>query len=317
MIPAVRVLRPCPVRSSFPAGLTSLVAALCPGPGWGGPRPDMAVAAEHAAGNAGVRAGSLQAPHRFGADADHVVAVADRVSGGLDPGHPRVPGPVPLMLLPAQQMPDPVPGQLHDRRRPRLAAIQLPTLSSHTPKIRNDVLYNKRPRADPAIRRSAQRGINTRPHHARPTSRPALRCRRMKTQATWLAVAPGTWSRPSRADLTRHSSRRKTRPWHPTPSGEGITALSGPAGARLTRRMITVLGRGTISWPGNPAAPVGRADSRPRSALVRHGGVHVLRGDGARLPPARSGGSCAAGLPAWRLVHRYAPRRRRMRVAAR
>ena len=302
MIPAVRVLRPCPVRSSFPAGLAGLVAALCPGPGRGGPRPDMAVAAEHAAGNAGVRAGSLQAPHRFGADADHVVAVADRVSGGLDPGHPRMPGPVPLMLLPAQQMPDPVSGQLHDRRRPRLAAIQLPTLSSHTPKIRNDVLHNKRPRADPAIRRccSAQRGI-----HARPTSRPAVRCRR---------AGPG---RASRAGLTRHSSRRKTRPWHPPPFGDGIMALSGPAGARLTRRMITVLGRSTISWPGT---------RRPRWEAQIHGravspgatwGVHVLRGDEARLPPARSAGSCTAELQAWRLVHRYAPRRRRMRVAAR
>lgn len=258
MIPAVRVLRPCPVRSSFPDWLAGLVA-LCPGPGRGGPRPDMAVTAEHAAGNAGVRAGSLQAPHRFGADADHMVTVADRVSGGLDPGHPRMPGPVPLMLLPAQQMPDPVPGQLHDRRRPRLAAIQLPTLSSHTPKIRNDVLHNKRPRAGPAIRRccSAQRGI-----HARPASRPAARCRRMKTQATWLAAAPGTWSRPSRAGLTQHSSRRKTRPRHPTPSGDGITALSGPAGARLTRRMITVLGRGTISWPGT---------RRPRGVAQIHG----------------------------------------------
>ena len=314
MIPAVRVLRPCPVRSSFPDGLAGLVAALCPGPGRGGPRPDMAVAAEHAAGNAGVRAGSLQAPHRIGADADHMVAVADRVSGGLDPGHPRVPGPVPLMLLPAQQMPDPVSGQLHDRRRPRLAAVQLPTLSSHTPKIRNDVLHNKRPRADPAIRRccSAQRGI-----HARPTSRPAVRCRRMKTQATWLAVAPGTWSRPSRAGLTRHSSRRKTRPWHPTPVRRWDHGPERPGRRPAHPAHDHRAGTQHHFLAGNPAAPMGSADSRPRSAPVRHGGVHVLRGDRARRPPARSAGSCTAELQAWRLVHRYAPRRRRMRVAAR
>ena len=81
-----------------------------------GPRPDPAVAAQHAAWHPRVRGGVLQAPHYIGADADHVVAVPDGIPGGLDPGHPGVPGSVPLMLLPAQQVRDAVPGELHDRR---------------------------------------------------------------------------------------------------------------------------------------------------------------------------------------------------------
>ena len=244
-----------------------------------------------------------------------MVAVADRVSGGLDPGHPRMPGPVPLMLLPAQQMPDPVSGQLHDRRRPRLAAIQLPTLSSHTPKIRNDVLHNKHPRADPAIRRccSAQRGT-----HARPASRPAVRCRRVKTQATWLAAAPGTWSRPSRAGLTQHSSRRKTRPWHATPVRRWDHGPERPGRRPAHSAHDHRAGMQHRFLAGEPGGPDGKHEfTAARSALVRHGGVHVLRGDRARRPQARSAGSCTAELQAWRLVHRCAPRRRRMRVAAR
>ena len=81
-----------------------------------GPRPDPAVAAQHAAGHPHVRGRVLQAPHRIGAYADHVVAVPDGIPGGLDPGHPGMPGSVPLMLLPAQQMRDSVADQLHDRR---------------------------------------------------------------------------------------------------------------------------------------------------------------------------------------------------------
>ena len=81
-----------------------------------GPRPDPAVAAQHAARHPRIGGGALQAPHRIGADADHVVAVPDGIPGGLDPGHPGVPGSVPLVTLPAQQVRDAIPGKLHDRR---------------------------------------------------------------------------------------------------------------------------------------------------------------------------------------------------------
>lgn len=50
-----------------------------------GPRPDPAVAAQHAARYLRVCGRVLQAPHRIGADADHVVAVPDGIPGGLDP----------------------------------------------------------------------------------------------------------------------------------------------------------------------------------------------------------------------------------------
>jgi hypothetical protein len=110
-----------------PEGALSPKRVIVPGllPGiagaWGdgcgrGPRPDPAVAAQHAAWHPRVLGRVLQAPHRIGTDADHVVAVPDGIPGGLDPGHPGMPGSVPLMLLPAQQMRDAVPGQLHDRR---------------------------------------------------------------------------------------------------------------------------------------------------------------------------------------------------------
>ena len=81
-----------------------------------GPRPDPAVAAQPAARHPRVRGRVLQAPHRIGPDADHVVVMPDRIPGGLDPGHPGMPGSVPLVTLPAQQVRDAVPGQLHDRR---------------------------------------------------------------------------------------------------------------------------------------------------------------------------------------------------------
>lgn len=169
MTPAVRVLTLRPVKSSLP-GWIARPAASRLGADRAGSRPDMAVAAEHATRNASVPARIFQAPHRIGADADHVVAVADRVSGGLDPGHPRMPGPVPLMLLPAQQMPDPVPGQLHDGR-PGLAAIQPVTLSSHAPAIRNGVLDIRRTRA--------------------------VRCRRIRCRRRCLRSrhVPGIWGR--------------------------------------------------------------------------------------------------------------------------
>ena len=108
-----------------------------------GPRPDPAIAAQHAARHPRVLGRVLQAPHRIGTYADHVVAVPDGIPGGLDPGHPSMPGSVPLMLLPAQQMRDPIAGQLHDRRRPRPAAGQLIVLRSHRPRIRNQVLLFK------------------------------------------------------------------------------------------------------------------------------------------------------------------------------
>ena len=51
-----------------------------------------------------------------------------------------MPGPVPLVLLPAQQVRDTVPGQLHNRRRPQTAAEQGIIRRSHWPRIRNQVL---------------------------------------------------------------------------------------------------------------------------------------------------------------------------------
>ena len=99
----------------MPGLLPGIVSASRDGAGRG-PRPDPAVAAQHAAWHSRVGGGVLQAPHCIGADADHVVAVPDRISGGLDPGHPGVPGSVPLVTLPAQQVRDAVPGKLHDRR---------------------------------------------------------------------------------------------------------------------------------------------------------------------------------------------------------
>ncbi len=98
-----------------PGARPGIVSAWCAGCGRG-PRTDLPVAAEHPARHPRVRARVLQGPHRTGADADHVVAVPDRIPGGLDPGHPGVPGSVPLVLLPAQQVRGAVPGQLHDRR---------------------------------------------------------------------------------------------------------------------------------------------------------------------------------------------------------
>jgi hypothetical protein len=83
--------------------------------GWG-PRPDAAVAAECAARHVLVCVRALQAPYCVGAYAHDAVAVAYRVAGGLDPGNPRVPGPVYLMPLPAQQVADPAAGHLHDGR---------------------------------------------------------------------------------------------------------------------------------------------------------------------------------------------------------
>ena len=94
------------------------------GPGQGA---DLPVPTEHPARYLGVGVRVFQGLHRLGAHADHVVTVpvADRIASGLYPGHPGIPGAVPLMLLPAQEMPDLVPCQLHDRRRPRLVAKPL------------------------------------------------------------------------------------------------------------------------------------------------------------------------------------------------
>ncbi len=215
-----------------------------------------------------------------------MVAVADRVSGGLDPGHPRMPGPVPLMLLPAQQMPDPVPGQLHDRRRPRLAAIQPVTLSSHTPTIRNGVLHIKRTQADPGTRRrcSARGGIRT-----LGTSGPAARCRRIKIQATWLAAAPGTWPRPGRAGLTQRSSRRRPRPRHSAAARGRDHGRERPGRRPAHPAHDHDAGTQHHFLAANPVPLTGSADSRPRPAPVRCERVPVMRGDRARLPQPRSG----------------------------
>src|SRR6266567_1321020 len=98
------------VVSSPPGGLATWHRALR----GRGPRPDTTVAAEHAARHALVRLGILQSPYCVGAHAHDMVAVAHRVAGGLNPGHPRMPGPVSFVLLPAQQVADPAPGHLHD-----------------------------------------------------------------------------------------------------------------------------------------------------------------------------------------------------------
>ena len=51
-----------------------------------------------------------------------------------------MPGSVSLVLFPAQQVRDTVPGELHDRRRPRPTAEQLIVEHSHRLRIRNHVL---------------------------------------------------------------------------------------------------------------------------------------------------------------------------------
>jgi hypothetical protein len=121
------------------------VAPSRPGSGRRGPRPDLAVVAEDAPRNTFIGARMLQLPHRTRAHADDMVPVADRIPGGLHPRHPRMLGPVPLVPLPAQQMPDPAPGQLHDRRRPRLTPMQPAASTSHTSTIRNSVLQINHP----------------------------------------------------------------------------------------------------------------------------------------------------------------------------
>ena len=100
----------------------------------------MAVAAERAARHVSVCLRVLQAPYAVGAHADHVVAVACRVAGGLDPGNPCIPGPVSFVPLPAQQVADRAAGHLHDGRRPGRAGIQSTVLRSHKIMIRNNVL---------------------------------------------------------------------------------------------------------------------------------------------------------------------------------
>ncbi len=74
----------------------------------------MAVATERAAWHVLVSIGALQAPDTVSAHAYHVVPMAYRVAGGLDPGNPCIPGPVSLVLLPAEQVGDCAPGHLHD-----------------------------------------------------------------------------------------------------------------------------------------------------------------------------------------------------------
>ena len=62
-----------------------------------GPRPDTAVAAKRAARHALVCFRALRAPYAVGVHADHMVAVAYRVAGGLDPnggvGYQNYPNP--------------------------------------------------------------------------------------------------------------------------------------------------------------------------------------------------------------------------------
>ena len=115
-----------------PGLVPGIVSAWCTG--WGlGPRADLPVAAEHPARHPRVRARVLQGPHRTGADADHVVAVPDRIPGGLDPGHPGVPGSVPLVLLQHSRYAAPSPassttggdhGRSPDSSSPRAATGQ-------------------------------------------------------------------------------------------------------------------------------------------------------------------------------------------------
>ena len=60
-----------------------------------------------------------------------------------------MPGSVSLVLFPAQQVRDTVPGELHDRWRPRPTAEQLIVEHSHRLRIRNHVLPIKGPDRGP------------------------------------------------------------------------------------------------------------------------------------------------------------------------
>jgi hypothetical protein len=71
-------------RVVVPGLVSGTVSISCAGCGWG-PRTDLPVAAKHPARHPGVSIRILQAPHHIGADADHVVAVPDRIPSGLDP----------------------------------------------------------------------------------------------------------------------------------------------------------------------------------------------------------------------------------------
>jgi hypothetical protein len=60
----------------------------------------MAIAAEGAARHSLVRLGALKWLHRAGSHAHNVVTVMKRVAGELDPGDPRMPGPVSFVPFP-------------------------------------------------------------------------------------------------------------------------------------------------------------------------------------------------------------------------
>ena len=94
--------------------------------GRGRPEPDTAVIPPDPPRNLLVGVRRLQRAHRPGKDGDNLVPVPDRCTRGLHPRHPRVPGTIPLVLLPAQQVrDDPVP-DLDQRRRPRHLAEHRP-----------------------------------------------------------------------------------------------------------------------------------------------------------------------------------------------
>ena len=86
-----------------------------------------AVAADRAARYVSVCLRVLQAPYALGAHADHVVAVARRVAGGLDPGNPCIPGPV---SFGAQQVADRAAGHLHDGRRQGVRTYSSPSCAA-------------------------------------------------------------------------------------------------------------------------------------------------------------------------------------------
>jgi hypothetical protein len=113
----------------------------------GVPRADEAVAAQDAPRHVPVGRRGLDGPQCPGSHAGDRVPVTDGVPGGLDPGNPGMPRPVPLVQLPAQQVPYHAPAQLHDRRARWLTSIQSSVPFDHGTRIRKPV--QERLAADP------------------------------------------------------------------------------------------------------------------------------------------------------------------------
>ena len=113
-----------PERVILPGLLPGIVGASADRCGRG-PRPDPAVAAQHAARHPCVRSRVLQAPHRIGTYADHVVAVPDGIPGGLDPTHARI--------RPAHAAPSTAGARLRCRPAPQSAVTTADGRATHRP----------------------------------------------------------------------------------------------------------------------------------------------------------------------------------------